>query len=142
MDIRFWNPATFRDMMSTTGQAVYGPSRRWILLPILVATGLAVTALAAWFYGYGMSAPTEASPPWSGWWFPFGWFFIIPVFFLVFFAFRWFFWGGWWWGRGSRYGWGYDPALEILRERFARGEVTKEQYEQMKEDLVGRKESN
>ena len=28
-----------------------------------------------------------------------------------------------------------DEALEILRTRYAKGEVTKEQYEQMKKDL-------
>jgi putative membrane protein len=66
-----------------------------------------------------------------------GWFFFIPIFFLIFFAVRWFFWGEWWWGRGSHYGWDYDPALEILRKRFARGEISKEQYEQMKRDIAG-----
>ncbi len=28
-----------------------------------------------------------------------------------------------------------DPALEILRERFARGEIDKEQYEALRRDL-------
>ena len=29
-------------------------------------------------------------------------------------------------------------ALEILRERYARGEITREEYEQMRRDLEGR----
>jgi putative membrane protein len=38
-----------------------------------------------------------------------------------------------WYGRG-RYG-RYDPAMQQLRERYARGEITKEQFEQMARDL-------
>jgi putative membrane protein len=34
-------------------------------------------------------------------------------------------------GEGSR-------AMEILKERYARGEITREQYEQMRRDLEGR----
>jgi len=47
-----------------------------------------------------------------------------------------------WISRGYRYSsrnrwmwWDHDDALEILRERYARGEVTKEQYDKMREDL-------
>ena len=31
--------------------------------------------------------------------------------------------------------WDHGDALEILRERYARGEVTKEQYDRMRDDL-------
>jgi len=30
---------------------------------------------------------------------------------------------------------GSDDALEILRDRYARGEITKEQYDKLREDL-------
>jgi len=30
---------------------------------------------------------------------------------------------------------GHGDVLEILRERYARGEVTKEQYDRMRDDL-------
>lgn len=79
--------------------------------------------------------------PNSGWWFGwpffgFGWV-LIPIFFLFFFGLRWFFWGGWGWGPGW-YGHYYDPAMEALRERYARGEITKEQFDRLARDLEER----
>lgn len=37
--------------------------------------------------------------------------------------------------RSERHGSGSEDALEILKGRYARGEVTKEQFDQMKRDL-------
>ena len=71
--------------------------------------------------------------PVFGWWFffPFGIFFI---FFILFFVSRLVFWPlGWGWRR--RYWYGYGNANEILRRRYARGEITKEQFDQMTKDL-------
>lgn len=68
-------------------------------------------------------------------WMPFFWVWpLVGVFFVVWvigWAFSWP-----WRSRGSRYGrrWG-DPAHQILRERYARGEITKDQFDQMMRDL-------
>jgi len=42
-------------------------------------------------------------------------------------------WGWGWWGGPSW--WGDDSAVGIIRERYARGEITKEQFDQMMRDL-------
>ena len=106
-------------------------SRAWLLIPVLGI--IAVVGVVAAFFLYG--PPAGGAYPWYGWWFPFPWFFIIPVIFLAFFAFRWIFWGGWGWRGGWYYRQYSDPALEILKERFALGELTKDQFEQMARDL-------
>lgn len=42
------------------------------------------------------------------------------------------------WISGQRTGSGNkeDSAIEILKKRYARGEITKEQFEEMKKDLL------
>ena len=73
--------------------------------------------------------------------FPIG---IIILIVIVYVVFR----GGWWGGGcGGHYGhyshYGYrsdeerETAMEILRRRYANGEISKEQFEQMKKDIVG-----
>jgi len=54
------------------------------------------------------------------------------LFIVLFFISRLVFWPmGWGWRRRYWYG----DAREILRQGYARGEITKDQYEQMKRDL-------
>ena len=65
------------------------------------------------------------------------WFLIFPLFWILlfFFCFRFFFWGGRW-GRG--YG-GRGPrvsAQEILAERYARGEISHEEYRERLTHLI------
>jgi putative membrane protein len=72
--------------------------------------------------------------------FPFGFFFFpfgfILVIFLISSVFRWAFWPRGWGGGYRRGYWGYQgDAFEILRERYARGELSKEQFDQMMQDL-------
>jgi len=106
-----------------------GQSRAWFLIPLIGI--LAVIGVAAVFFFYGPQS--TGVYPYYGWWFPFPWFFIVPIIFLIFFGFRWFLWGGW--GGGWYYRQYNDPAVEIAKERFARGEITQEQFEQIAKDL-------
>jgi uncharacterized membrane protein len=98
----------------------------WAWIPLVIVAGI----ISIFGLVYFLGAFSAGSFP-SFYYFP--WWIVFPIFFfgLFFFAFRWWGWGYWW---GSR-GYDHDPALEILRQRFARGEITKDQYEQMKKDL-------
>jgi putative membrane protein len=107
----------------------------WILFGVAI---LAVVALfgAAAFGGYAyapmMPMPYYGYHFFGGWFFfPFGLLFFL---FFVFFIGRWIFWP---WGRGWRHGYWYNygDAREILRQRYAKGEITKDQFEQMMRDL-------
>jgi uncharacterized membrane protein len=102
----------------------------WALIPVLVIAALVATAIGAALYFNAGPVQDHGWWPWA----PFGWFFFIPLFFGAFFLLRFFLWGWWWGGRGY---YGEDSATQMLRERFARGEITKEQLEQMREDLQG-----
>jgi putative membrane protein len=107
----------------------------WVFVA-LAAFVIAVFALS-WFIHPYPYAPTTAyyGYPWWGWgFFPFGFIFF---FIFIFFIFRVAFWGwgGWGWRHGYyRYGYGGD-SREIIRQRYARGEITKEQFDQMMRDL-------
>jgi putative membrane protein len=66
--------------------------------------------------------------------FHFGWLGGIFLLFIVFWVARWFFWP---W-RGGWYRYEHRSAESILKERYAKGEITKEQFEQMMRDLEHR----
>ncbi len=74
---------------------------------------------------------------WGGMWiFPMIMLVVVIIFLFVFFG-RW---GGRppWWGPGGhhREGGESETALEILNKRYAKGEITKEEFEQMKKDIL------
>ncbi len=88
-------------------------------------------------YGYGYNGYGGMMGGFGGW----GWFLVMPIGLIVLVIVGYVIWRGVGWGSGcgsGRYG-SYteqDNALEILRQRYARGEISKEQFEQMKRDLV------
>ncbi|MFC1572163.1 SHOCT domain-containing protein [Candidatus Eisenbacteria bacterium] len=92
----------------------------------------------------------------AGWWGPhFHWFWITPLIFMVLMfvccGIMWRRAGSWRWSSGNRTGWGpfgcWQPGSspmsrswsktpsQILDQRYASGEITREQYEQMKRDI-------
>ena len=106
---------------------------RWIALGFLALFGVMVAAMV---YFLLFTPPAVAPMPYYGW-FPFGFFGFFFLVFIFFGVLRWAFFP-WRWGyRG--YGYGYyghrDGAYHVLRERYARGEITKDQYDRMMADL-------
>jgi len=105
----------------------------WILFGLIafVVVILAAFALLAYF------APLPVRTFGYYWWpaFPFGIVVFFVAIFLIFGVIRWAFWG-WGWRRGyyGRGGYYADPK-QILKRRYARGEITKDQYDQMMRDL-------
>ena len=108
------------------------PSTRWLIIPLVV-----IASIIAVVVGAGLYLTAAGYRPAGFYLFPFPFFplIFIPIVFLVFFGFRWFIWGCWWWGRSGYYDQYYDPAMVALRERYAKGEITKEQLDQMTKDL-------
>ena len=94
------------------------------MLLVLLVLIFAAWAFHPYYPGPGMY--------YGGWWFfPFGFLFFI---FFVFLVGRLLFWPmAWGWRRN--YGYHHDEAYYILRQRYARGEITKDQYDQMMRDL-------
>ena len=99
-----------------------------------LATGLAAAPLAfAQGYGYGYGPGMMGGYGWGGgpgfgligmvlWW-------VLIVLGIVLLA-KWLFSGGLGGGRASG-----DRALEILKERYARGDIDKQEFEEKKQDL-------
>jgi putative membrane protein len=104
----------------------------WVVVGLLAL--LVIGSLVFW----GVGLATHSFPgglyrpffPFGFFFFPFGFFIFILFLFLIF---RLIFWGGGWGGRRRYYYW--SDAKEILRQRYARGEITKDQFDQMMRDL-------
>jgi putative membrane protein len=101
----------------------------WAILAFIILAAVAIGASAF----FAPRPFPEAFYPFP-FFYRFGWFFGLFWIFIIFWAVRWLFWPRWW-GYGRGY-WGHgDEAYHILRQRYARGEITKEQFEQMMRDL-------
>jgi putative membrane protein len=109
----------------------YGPGRYvgFALLAVLVV-GILAFVLSGIFLP--RSYPANYYPYFP--FFPFGWVFGFFWIFVLFWALRWVFWPyrrrGYW-----GHGWYRDSSYYIIRERYAKGEITKEQYDRMMQDL-------
>ena len=107
----------------------------WIIggLAMLLLLGVFVVP----FFYYGSAVGPNCYYPRPYFFFPFG----FLIFFFIFFVARGLFWGwGWGWRGGYwrgywRHGGYYSEAEEILRQRYAKGEITKDQFDQMMRDL-------
>ena len=111
----------------------------WGIIALIAIIAIFTTIGLALYYIPRPIAPVGTTYPYYGF---FGFRLLFGLFFLfVIFGFlRWAFWGWRWHYRGGYMG-GYrywrhrDGSYYILRERYARGEITKEQYDQMMRDL-------
>jgi|ERR1700730_3241280 putative membrane protein len=102
----------------------------WVYRAIVIGGSVAVLAAV-------IIAALVLRPPWfsgdsSYPGFRFFWFFPFFGFLVVIFLVKWSFWGWGWRSTDWRY---YSGAKQILEERYARGDLTKDQFEQMKRDL-------
>jgi uncharacterized membrane protein len=105
----------------------------WAFLALGVVIVLVGIALFSGFILLPRFYP--ATGYYSPYFFPFGWLWWFFGLFLVFGLLRFLLWPWRWGGYGRRSWYGYDDAHRILRERYARGEITKDQLDQMARDL-------
>jgi putative membrane protein len=107
----------------------------WMIAGVVILALLAFVVAPILIFAFFVHSVVVTGPYYGfPFFFPLGFFLFLIVAFV---AFRLIFWGwGWGWRGGyGRGGWGYGNAKEILRRRYARGEITKEQFDQMKKDL-------
>ena len=109
----------------------------WIRLGFLVIFAAFVAAMIYFMLVVVPAAPAGTYPRYA--WWGFGWIWIFVLFFLFFGLLRFAFWGPRRWAYYGHHGYGYsgreNEAYHILRERYARGEITKDQYDAMMRDL-------
>jgi uncharacterized membrane protein len=105
----------------------------WAFLALGVVLVLIGIALFSGFFLLPRFAPTPGY--YYPYFFPFGWLWLFFGLFLVFGLIRFLLWPWRWGGYRRRYWNRYDDAYRILRERYAKGEITKDQLDQMTRDL-------
>lgn len=107
----------------------------WGILGLIILVGVSIVASLVFF---GSRSYGTFHPFFPGYLFPFhfGWLGGIFLLFVVFFVARWVLWPRREGNSLRSYSQYYDDdAQKILRERYAKGEITKEQFEQMMLDL-------
>lgn len=125
-------PSVETSTSSRSGEGCGVSGRGWFLVPILLAALVLAGLAYAVLEGTGVLPGFTPSGPFP----PFWW--VFPLGFFAFWVFVWLVvrpwaWGGYWYRGG---GWAHRAgAEEILRERFARGELSKDQLRRMIGDL-------
>jgi putative membrane protein len=121
-------------------------------LVAVIAVAFAVLIAVVLILLYFSSGYYYGSPYGYGWrgmmggWMGFPMLFMFPIGIIILIIIGYVIYRGVWWGGGccgGRYGYyrhyssdeEKENAMEILRRRYARGEITKEQFEQMKRDI-------
>jgi putative membrane protein len=100
----------------------------WGLLGLIILVGASIVTSVI-FFVYRSSGTFIPFFPFPFFPFHFGFLGIILLLFIILWVARWN-------GRSHRASYLYhDKADEIARERYAKGEITKEQFEQMMQDL-------
>jgi putative membrane protein len=102
----------------------------WGLLGLIILVGASIATSIIFF---APRSPGTFYPVFPFFPFHFGILGVIFLIFIIFWIARW--WLFWPWRERYHTGYREDDAHEILRERYAKGEITKEQFEQMIRDL-------
>jgi uncharacterized membrane protein len=113
--------------VSVMDAALVRRSRSWAWVPVGLFAALVGIVIAL---GLVYGPPQGPSP-----WFPFFGFWVFLWIFVSFGLLRWFLWPAWGYRWGRRGYWRGDDAVDIARARYARGEITKEQFEALIQDL-------
>jgi putative membrane protein len=124
------------------------PTTLLAIITVVLVVVIAMVLILAYFspnygyYGYGWGGGM------MGGWMGFPMLFMLPIGLIILIVVAYVVFRGVWWGLGCCGGhYGYcghyrsdeerETAMEILRRRYANGEISKEQFEQMKKDIVG-----
>ena len=110
----------------------------WIIVLVVVLVIVAFGSFAMirpWGVGPGMMGGWGMGPGMMG--FGFGWpfMFLVPLVFVVLVILGLYYLLSGQRRQGASVGYAESDALRILKERYARGEITSEQYAKMKRDL-------
>jgi putative membrane protein len=106
-----------------------------IIVGVIVVVILLLGFLGGGMMGWGMMGYWGYGPGFGWWWIPMAIFWVLIIIGIVLLVV-------WLLGQARARAGGPGPsgsrALDILRERYARGEITREEYERMRRDLEGR----